>query len=297
MKSFKSAYQEEFSSVVPDGTLLSETKRRMRGAQNRCRQGRRIGYAAVAACLILAFSGAAVLLKDRGAVNPQGPQQSPNGITAQIRTPEEVSRPESLDEPSESVKSEDSQGALPIQSDVEGVKEGEWRAIAQSELYSEALYASYIPTSFLPGYAFESASVSKNHDLEAFILSYTDGGYDYIRITIRPYIESDASRMTAAAAIEQYNICEYSIPLADSVPHELYETMHYPIFQAREISEDVLRLRILAVSEQGEDQTQKESMSFSLLCGDMVVEYSIKGAKLEPGAVLDMIQSASFYRS
>ncbi|MFR3484726.1 MAG: hypothetical protein ACLTXL_15265, partial [Clostridia bacterium] len=93
MKSFKSAYQEEFSSVVPDGTLLSETKRRMRGAQNRCRQGRRIGYAAVAACLILAFSGAAVLLKDRGAVNPQGPQQSPNGITAQIRTPEEVSRP------------------------------------------------------------------------------------------------------------------------------------------------------------------------------------------------------------
>ncbi|MFR2464212.1 MAG: hypothetical protein ACLTA1_00200 [Clostridia bacterium] len=130
--------------------------------------------------------------------------------------------------------------------------------------------------------------------MEAFILSYTDGGYDYIRITIRPYIESDASRMTAAAAIEQYNICEYSIPLADSVPHELYETMHYPIFQAREISEDVLRLRILAVSEQGEDQTQKESMSFSLLCGDTVVEYSIKGAKLEPGAVLDMIQSASF---
>lgn len=297
MKSFKSAYQEEFSSVVPDETLLSETKKKMRQAQNRSRQDRRIGYAAIAACLILAFSGTAVLLKDRSAVNPQGPNQNPNGITAQISTPEEVSRPESMDEPSETFRSEDSQGNLPIESDVERVKEWESRAIAQSELYEEALYASYIPTSFLPGYAFESAFVSKSHDSETFILSYTDGGYNYIRITIRPYIESDASRMTPGAAIEQYNICAYSIPLADSVPDELYETMHYPIFQAREITEDVLRLRILAVSEQGEGQTQKESMSFSLLCGDMVVEYSIKGSKLEPGAVLDMIQSASFFRS
>lgn len=47
----------------------------------------------------------------------------------------------------------------------------------------------------------------------------------------------------------------------------------------------------------GEDRAQYESMRFSLLCGDMVVEYSIKGSKLEPEAVLDMIQSAAFYRS
>ena len=296
MKSFKSAYQEEFSSVVPDEALLFETKKKMRGAQRRSRHSWRIGYAEIAACLIVAFSGTAIVLKDRGSVSPQSPQQTPGEIAAQISTPEEVSPSESLDEPAETVKSGDSQDALPIQSDAYKVRE-EPREIAQSELYGEALYASYIPVSFLQGYVFESASVSKDHGSEAFILSYTDGGYDYIRIVIRPYEEAYASRMTPAASTERYNICEYSIPLADSIPDELYETMCDPIFQAQEISEEVLRLRTLTVPEGGEDRAQYESMRFSLLCGDMVVEYSIKGSKLEPEAVLDMIQSAAIYRS
>jgi len=166
-----------------------------------------------------------------------------------------------------------------------------FQQLNESEIWQQEKYVPYLPLEILSGYNFEGATVSNNNDHPSMIISYTKG-YSYITIVLLPFEETDSSRLVSAADTYKYDICNYTIPLAESVPMELFETMHYPIFLAEELSPEVLELRTLE-SAYDDDGGGKLHMDFSVLCDDMIIRYNIKGSDLSD--VFNMVTSADYF--
>lgn len=94
---------------------------------------------------------------------------------------------------------------------------------------------------------------------------------------VERYDESMAGRVTAVEDRENYDMGLYSIPLADSVPEELWEIVDHPIFRAEELTLEAVERRVIPGTE-GDDG---DRMSFGVKYGDMVVEVSAKGVSTE----------------
>ena len=63
------------------------------------------------------------------------------------------------------------------------------------------------------------------------------------------YDESMAGRVTAVEDRENYDMGLYPIPLADSVPEELWEIVGHPIFRAEELTLEAVQRRVISGTE------------------------------------------------
>lgn len=172
------------------------------------------------------------------------------------------------------------------------VDSGDSKRLSETQIYTVEKFGQIVPKNILSGYNFEEASIySSNETGDKLRVVYTNS-LNYIDINVHNFESQDDKRLVSANDEEKYNITQYSIPFADSIPSDLYETMHYPIFMADEITAESLLLRKYKTNEQGEGNS-KYHMNFGILCGDIVVEYTIKGNSLNN--VFDMITSSHYY--
>ncbi|WP_343208179.1 hypothetical protein [Anaerolentibacter hominis] len=295
---FEQEYRLIAEKAVPEQDLIDRTIDKMQEErQKQSGYGRRmIRYAAAAMICLFLIAGAANL-NSMGSKMPPLPQ--PEGMVPYgTGLPEKYTGPGTEKEEPEKQEAEKNvteQKRPGIESDEVPAKKADVTVLTEKESYEREPYGNLLPSRFLRGYQFESASVYTEEIGELLSFSYTSG-YDYISIFISPREPEDEPRMVKAEDTERYNISSYTIPFADSVPEEEHETMFYPIFQAEELTEEVLRLRQVRLEEKGEGHTEPRiTMDFSLLCGDYVVRYNIKTKSTE--GVYDMIASSEYYEN
>ncbi|WBW96975.1 hypothetical protein [Oceanirhabdus sp. W0125-5] len=173
------------------------------------------------------------------------------------------------------------------------LKKDSFKELSKQEAYSLSDYGMLLPNNILKGYSFRSASLNNiNTPHEVLCVGY-QSGYSYIDMRVRVFRDDYQNRMVKVSEREKYDITKYPIPHASTIPDELYYTMNYPIFQWDELTEEVLLLRKVSYSEQGEDGGVKEFMDFTIQCGEFLIEYNIKGNSLD--CVYDMITSSDYY--
>ena len=161
------------------------------------------------------------------------------------------------------------------------------RAIFQTEA------GSLFPAKILSGYVFEEASVYTGKNGEKnYSLTYTMG-YDYLSIRLKRMDPRSEGRIVSVLDETAYDITRYEIPLADSVPELLRETIDNPIFLAEELTPRALSLRVFnRGTELGEDDA-RYSVNFSVLCGEWEVSYSIKGDDMN--GLWEMVRSSGYF--
>lgn len=301
---FEQAYQRLMDAVGPDEALKRRTLSAMREAERGPRPPRRltVGLTVAAVCLLLAVSLTLLPLLRGPAVE----DTPPSGTEAVVSTPQSTSD----SAPGVGSVPADSAGADPAppseagdpeeNQDGDRVLQGERRALTQQEVYALPVFGALAPTALIEGgYRFESASLYTDQDgWQSLVLSFTQPmpGLDYVTVTMRDFAQypEDAKRVVSVEEEERYDITRYSIPLADSVPEALRETVWDPIFRAGELTEQALRLRRLARNEGAEDDAAY-FMLFSVLCDETLVQYSIKGDALD--GVLEMVRSSAYFRA
>lgn len=167
------------------------------------------------------------------------------------------------------------------------------KQLSEGEAYSLEGYGRLLPKSMLSGYKFELASIYNNNTPSKILrFIYHTSGYNYIAVNVRAVQPEDKARMVKVKETEKYDITKYTIPFADSIPQNLYDTMHNPIFQTGELTKEVLSLRKITTHEQGDDKGG-EVMRFAIQCGEFLIEYNIKGNSLE--GVFDMVTSSDYF--
>lgn len=286
----ENAYRALYDSVQPEGALITRTRAAIR-AQRRRRPALRLARLGTAAvCLAVIAVTAVVWPKLQPAViDPVMPpeQITPGQNPGQSQVPDPgnaVLPPVSGDQ--EPSGPEDDRG---------DVKErGEIRELSFEELYQISGMSALMPRTIPKEYSFEAASLHTDPDGTQYLRGTFTNGYNYFEVMVRNFREEDRASLVQVENPDAYNITKYTIPLADSVPDELYDTMYYPVFLAEELTPQALELRKLRTSESGEEEREKISMNFAVQCGDLVVEYNLKGR--DPQGIFESVTSADYFQ-
>jgi hypothetical protein len=147
-------------------------------------------------------------------------------------------------------------------------------------------FGEFVPGSVPARLNFESANRFINQDnnnLRILWHSLPNRGMDSITWQISKTTEHDLARIVFADEREKYEMAQYPIPWADSVPEELREVVLNPVFRAEELTLEIIQARAYSAGRRGSDAV---SMQFSVLYGDVVVEVSAGG--LTPEEVWEM---------
>lgn len=105
-------------------------------------------------------------------------------------------------------------------------------------------------------------------------------GYDYVEWSVRMFQEEDRERLiTAVTETEQYNVSLYTIPFAESVAAERRAVFDDPIFRVEDLTLDIVKARACRVNDAGDSGGWRSS--FSVLCGDTLVQVNTKGVSPE----------------
>ncbi len=159
----------------------------------------------------------------------------------------------------------------------EGLTLGEARA--------DADFGAYLPTDLPEGFAFEDALRSINQNQDALFVNWTKSmGYINWRVSLLE--DKDQERITPIDHKENYDLCLYPLPRADSVPGELQDIVDNPIFLIDELTLDAVRARTYEIADAGDEPGQR--MSFSVLYGDVLVEIGVKDAA--PEGIFEILQ-------
>lgn len=167
--------------------------------------------------------------------------------------------------------------------------------LTKKEMYKVESLGKIVPKTIFPNYSFENATIIKNKETGDILNINFRSGYNYIEIKILNLSLKESESVVSVKDKEKYNITKYSIPLAASIPSDLYETMLNPIFKSDELTEDALQLRKYSIKEQGEGSKSYYIMKFGVLCGDKVIKYNIKGTNLEH--VFKMVTSSEYFKN
>ncbi len=143
----------------------------------------------------------------------------------------------------------------------------EWydRKLTLAQAQKDVDFGAYVPAQSPSGYAVESVRRYKDYRSDYLSILWCKGLND-VRWSVRRYTATDAARMTSVADKASYDMSLYSVPLADSVPNELWEIVQDPIFKADELTLAAVQARMC-----------NGSMMFSVKYGDIVVEVNAQG--------------------
>ena len=105
-------------------------------------------------------------------------------------------------------------------------------------------------------------------------------GYDYVEWAVRAFREEDRERLiTVVAETEKYDVSLYAIPFAESVPAEIHAVFYNPIFRIEDLTLDIVKARAYRINDAGDSDGWR--CSFSVLCGDVLVQINAKGVDPE----------------
>ena len=268
-------------------------------------------YVAVAACLCLIAGVAAVaallfIEQDSGeweivSIGPQeidqgGPEQSTSEPCSQEQsTPGSPAQEQSTSEPSSQElslpldptqeqttskppeKESSDSGELMVDSALkDGRSREEYKSL--SEARENAEYGAYLPSQAPSGYVQYSITHTWGEGDDSLSGLWTKGMRE-LRWSISSLTEAAQKRITSIEDTVNYDMGLYSIPLAESVPKELWGIVNDPIFRAEEITLDAVWKRAYQVQDTGDVSGYR--MQFSVLYGDVVVEINSKGVDPE----------------
>lgn len=112
-------------------------------------------------------------------------------------------------------------------------------------------------------------------------------GYDQLSWQVSFFGEEDAARCVRAGEPEKYDLRLYPIPRAQSVPDELREVVNDPVFDAEELTPELVQTRAYRVDEQGDSNGWR--MRFSVRYDDRLVTVQTKG--IEPSWLFARLQA------
>jgi hypothetical protein len=152
------------------------------------------------------------------------------------------------------------------------------------EAYADPDFGAYLPHGVPSQFSFDSAQRFINQESNSlFVFWYTEAGYDTIMWSVSKPTEADRAHLVSADERKKYDLSLYPFPLADSIPAELWEYVNSPVFQAEELSLDVIKARAYLSDEQGDSGWR---VDFSVLYDDVIVSVNSKG--ISPKEVWEM---------
>ena len=106
-----------------------------------------------------------------------------------------------------------------------------------------------------------------------------EGSFDEISWRVSSYDDTMENRVTSVDDTQNYDLSLYPIPLADSVPEELFEVVDHPIFNIDELTLEAVSRRAYTINESSD--TDAIRMTFGVRYGDIVVDVTTKGVSPE----------------
>lgn len=158
--------------------------------------------------------------------------------------------------------------------------------IGEKEAYATEGLGAYIPAVLPAGYAFESAYRKQNPDTgeyESVRIAWTKG-MDSIFLTVEKAEPSDIV-LTDLSKPETYNL--YEIPYGETVPREYWEAFDNPVFQAADLSLELIEARMKTVEDSGDTGTPRGDFSV-LYENDVLIRFNGDGTAQE---IWEMFQS------
>jgi len=146
-------------------------------------------------------------------------------------------------------------------------------------------FGAYLPVNVPLDWEFNHARRSLNQHDNSLAANW-DKEFGTIRWVARTPTEDDLRRIVCVDEREKYDMSLYSIPLAGSVPSELWDFVFDPVFLVEEMSIDVVRARAFSAGRRGGDAPEW-SINFSVLYDDVLV--SIWTSGISPEQAWDML--------
>ena len=145
----------------------------------------------------------------------------------------------------------------------------------------EVDFVSYLPAEDLSGYDEFYSRMTYQEGSEHTLYLRWSWGYDDVTIRVElPEGDAEWGNLVDTARPETYDVRLYSIPWADSVPEEYYDTFHSPVFRAVDMSREIVEARAYTLADQGDSDGPR--VSFSVLHDDgALVTYSCKGLSID----------------
>lgn len=106
-------------------------------------------------------------------------------------------------------------------------------------------------------------------------------GYRELSWSVRAFTDADEARLTTTDKTENYDLSLYPIPRADSVPEALREIVDDPIFDAQDLTQDVVDARTYT-GDEGYD-----CLHFSVRFENLLVTVRAKG--VEPSWIFEQL--------
>ncbi len=110
-------------------------------------------------------------------------------------------------------------------------------------------------------------------------------GYDQLDWRVEHFTPDQQARLVRPEEREKYDMARYPIPLCDSVPEELREVVDHPIFEAHELTREMVWARAYRVKDTGD--TDGWRIGFSVRYGDILVTVRAKG--VDPDWIYDRL--------
>lgn len=130
--------------------------------------------------------------------------------------------------------------------------------ITLAEAKEETVLGEYVPGTVPAGYTFESASKSINEatgETESITLCWTKG-MDDILIVISKATTEDMGIVDITKP-ETYDVHQYEIPYADTVPENYRSTFQDPVFAEKDFSLEIVKARMKVIADQGDTDTPR----------------------------------------
>lgn len=163
-----------------------------------------------------------------------------------------------------------------IEEVMSGVPLDKRKELTLKEAAAVAVLGEYVPTAVPAGYIFESAYLTENATTgkaERISLCWLKG-MDDIRINIS-YASEDVTTVDVSKT-ETYDVHQYEIPYASTVPQEYRTVFNNPVFAVEDFTRDIVKMRMKVVADTGDTATPRGK--FGVLYDDgVLVEFSGDG--------------------
>jgi len=142
------------------------------------------------------------------------------------------------------------------------------------EAKNNEMYGRYLPEYIPDGYLAESIKYIKSGG-QLYLSGLWSCGYNDISWKISDADDYSDSRRTSAEDTVNYDLSLYPIPRAETVPDELREIVDDPVFDAEEVTLEVIYRRAYKVNDAGD--TDGYRINFSIQIGDVIIDLRTKG--------------------
>lgn len=162
------------------------------------------------------------------------------------------------------------------QSVMQGTPVDKRMKLTLKEAEGVAVLGEYVPTVIPAGYIFEGVWLTENNTTgkaEQISLCWLNG-MDDIHINIS--YATEAVTTVDVSATETYDVHQYEIPYASTVPEEYRTVFNNPVFAEADFTQDIVERRMKSVADAGDTATPRGNFGVLYESG-VLVEFSGNG--------------------